>query len=147
MTAKKKTQEKTSSSKDLNLSKKLKTQLDTISGKIVGVEKAAEKQLKDILKKTQSVRSDQLKKVQTLIKDARKLDSKKILGSAERLKNELESKTETGFEHLAKTLNLGTRKELDALKKKITHLEKKIKVLEGASSHEENSEPETSENN
>lgn len=124
---------RTQKKKSPETSGKLKTQLEAISGKILQVEKSAEKQLKDIFEKTTKNRSEQLKKVQALIREAKQMDSGRLLSSAERLRKEIETKAEDGMENVFRKLRIGTHREVDSLKKKISLLEKRIKDLETGS--------------
>lgn len=113
-----------------NLSTRLKKQLDTVSGKIMSAEKMAEKQVKDVLSTTEKIRKEQLKNVQELMKEAKRLDSKALMRRAEKIKKEIETKASVGFAGILKTLNVPSSKELAALKRKVSTLEKKLKDLE-----------------
>ncbi|PIR23327.1 MAG: hypothetical protein COV44_03340 [Deltaproteobacteria bacterium CG11_big_fil_rev_8_21_14_0_20_45_16] len=126
MTAKAKTTSKTN-----NLSQKIKKQLDDVSSKVIQVEKKAEKQVSEILKKSDQVRKDQLKKVQTLIKDAKRMKASQVLGKAEELRKDLETRAIGGFGKIMERLNVPSRKDTELLKRKVNALEKRIKELEG----------------
>jgi|GEM_PF-4807231 len=109
---------------------RFKKQLDQVSTQIMKVEKNAQKQIQSVLKKTERMKSQQKKRLQVLIKDAKKMKAGQVISQAEKLKKEIESKANMGFEMLLKKLNMPSKKEVDALKRKVSSLDKKLKAFE-----------------
>lgn len=112
------------------LAKQLKRQIDIVSKSILNVEKQTELQIRELIKKTEKARAEQLKRAQSLVAEAKKFDSKALLTKAESLKKDIEKQASVKLQGVVKRLPVGSKKEVDSLKRKISALEKRLKALE-----------------
>lgn len=111
-----------------DMSTKIKKQFESLSSKVMQVERKAEKEIRSVMQKTDKVKRDQLKKLRVLMNDAKTGSSKKFVRQAEKIVLELETKTTKGLEGILHKLNLPSKTEVDALNRKISSLEARLRA-------------------
>lgn len=108
----------------------LAARLKTITEKMSQAEKLAEKQLKNVYKTTEAFRARQIKSAQEIFKTAKKLREGNLAKQANRVRRDIESRAHDSLETMLEKLNLPTKKEMDRLRKQVSHLQKRLDDLE-----------------
>lgn len=115
---------KKTSSKDLTQG--LKKRLENLSVTVMKAERNAEKQVQKILKFTDKYKKDQLNKVRQMILEARKIKSTDLVRRAEKIRDEIEKRANSGMKTLLRSLDIPSKKEIEQLKSRIAQLESEL---------------------
>ena len=82
------------------------------------------KAVQDLLSQAQKLRTDLQRRAERAVKD--------IEERGQRIVNAIEKQAERGLEPLVRSLNLPTRDEIDKLKKRVAHVEKRLEEIAGS---------------